>query len=385
MNKQTILIIGADGYLGWPTAMHFSHRGWSVIAVDSFSKRQWEHELDITPLKPVKNLHERARLWNELTGKEIQSETINAVNHRELYKIIEKHKPSTIVHYGEQPSAPFSMIDRSKAVETQTNNITGTLNIGFAIKAIDPEIHLIKLGTMGEYGQPNIDIEEGWIEIEHKGRKDKLMYPKSAGSFYHLSKVHDSNNLEFMCRTWGNAVTDLNQGIVYGIDTPETRLHADLNTSFHYDDIFGTVVNRFMTQAAAEIPLTIYGSKDKTRAMLNINDTLKCVELAANNPARTGEFRVFNQFTEQVSIGKVADYVTDAFKNEGIAVKSEEIPNPRVEKEEHYFNAENSGLIALGLNPITLKNTLKSMTKTILEFKENIRTDQIMPRLKWKQ
>ena len=211
------------------------------------------------------------------------------------------------------------------------------------------------------------------------------MYPKSAGSFYHLSKVHDSNNLEFMCRTWGNAVTDLNQGIVYGIDTPETRLHADLNTSFHYDDVFGTVVNRFMTQAAAEIPLTIYGSKDKTRAMLNINDTLKCVELAANNPARTGEFRVFNQFTEQVSIGKVADYVTDAFKNEGIAVKSEEIPNPRVEKEEHYFNAENSGLIALGLNPITLKNTLKSMTKTILEFKENIRTDQIMPRLKWKQ
>ena len=340
MSHATIKIIGADGYMGWPTAMHFSRKGWNVIAIDSFSKRQWEYELNIEPLIPVNNLHERVRLWNALTGKKIHSKTVNALNHRELYKMIEKHKPSTIVHYGEQPSAPFSMIDRSKAVETQTNNITGTLNIGFAIKAIDPSIHLIKLGTMGEYGQPNIDIEEGWLEVEHNGRRDKLMYPKSAGSFYHLSKVHDSNNLEFMCRTWGTAVTDLNQGIVYGIETPETALHKDLNTSFHYDDVFGTVVNRFMTQAAAEIPLTIYGSKDKTRAMLNINDTLRCVELAANNPANSGEFRVFNQFTEQISIGQVAEYVAEAFDSEGITVKSKEIENPRTEKEKHYFNAK---------------------------------------------
>ena len=205
------------------------------------------------------------------------------------------------------------MIDRKHAVYTQTNNVVGTLNLMYAIGEIDRDIHIVKLGTMGEYGQPNIDIEEGWLEVEHKGRKDRVLYPKKPGSFYHLSKVHDSHNLEFGCRIWDLRVTDLNQGVVYGQETEQTVLDPRLATRLDYDAVFGTVLNRFAIQAVLGQPLTVYGGGSQTRAFLDIRDTVECVRLACENPADAGEFRVFNQATEQFSLDELAKVVANSY------------------------------------------------------------------------
>lgn len=285
-----ILILGGDGYLGWPTAMHFSARGDEVMVVDNFAKRRWELEEGIEPLLPVPTLHARVKRWKEISGRDIHLKVGDLVNHRFVYTLFESFKPEAIVHYGEQPSAPYSMQSRETAVYTQTNNIVGNLNVLFAMRHACPDAHLVKLGTMGEYGTPNIDIEEGWLTLTHNGRSDTVLYPKKPGSFYHLSKVHDSHNIEFACRIWGIRSTDLNQGVVYGIETDQTTLHADLRTSFHYDDVFGTVLNRFLVQAAVGSPLTVYGKGGQTRGFLNIRDTIQCVSLAVDTPAERGQF-----------------------------------------------------------------------------------------------
>ncbi len=303
-----ICILGGDGYLGWPTAMYFSARGHEVFTLDNMSKRLWEAEVDAAPLFPVPYLSDRARHWQRRGNSQIHSIIADIATDYDLLKeILGDFRPDAIIHYAEQPSAPYSMMSRVAAVRTQQNNVIGTLNVMFAMRESIPDSHLIKLGTMGEYGTPNIDIEEGWLDVEHKGRRDRMLYPKKAHSLYHLSKVHDSHNLEFACRVWGLRVTDLNQGVVYGVDTSEMAGTAELMTSFHYDDIFGTVINRFVVQAVAGMPLTVYGGGGQTRGYLNIRDTLRCVELAALNPPETGEFRVFNQFTEQFSIIDIAD------------------------------------------------------------------------------
>lgn len=381
-----ILILGGDGYLGWPTAMHFASRGHEVHIVDNLAKRFWEAEMGVEPLIPVRPLKSRLKSWNEMTGKTIGCTVCDiASNHRLLYQILEDFKPEAIIHYAEQPSAPYSMADREKALYTQRNNVLGTMNLLFAMRHSCPDAHMIKLGTMGEYGTPNIDIEEGWLEVTHNGRTDRMLYPKKPGSFYHLSKVHDSNNLEFACRIWGTRVTDLNQGVVYGIDTDETRIHSDLATSFHYDAVFGTVLNRFVVQAATGVPLTVYGKGGQTRGYLNIRDTLACVELAALNPAAQGEFRVFNQFTEQFSVMDLAEKVKRVADARRLGVKIDHIPNPRVELEEHYYNAKHSALPALGLKPNLLTDeVIDHMIGVALEHKDRVHSDLMMPDIKWK-
>ena len=256
-----------------------------------------------------------------------------------LDQVVADVLPEAVVHYGEQPSAPYSMISRRHAVNTQQTNVIGTLNLLFSLRDRVPDCHLVKLGTMGEYGTPNIDIEEGFIEIHHKGRNDTLPYPKLPGSIYHLSKVHDSHNIHFACRIWGLRATDLNQGVVYGIETDETALDERLCTRFDYDEIFGTALNRFCVQAVIGHPLTVYGKGGQTRGFLNIRDTLQCVELAVTNPARRGEFRVFNQFTEQFTVMELAELAQRAAEQVGLEVAIENFPNPRVELEEHYYNA----------------------------------------------
>src|SRR5206468_4652351 len=226
--------------------------------------------------------------------------------------VVRDFAPDTIIHYGEQPSAPWSMQSVDHCVITQQFNVVGTLKLLWAMRDHVPDAHLVKLGTMGEYGTPNIDIEEGFIEIEHNGRKDRLPFPKQPGSFYHLSKVHDSHNIHFVCRIWGLRATDLNQGVVYGSGTPETDMHTELRTRFDYDDIWGTVLNRFCSQAAVGYPLTVYGQGGQTRGLLDIRDTVRCVELACLNAPERGEFRVFNQFTEQFSVRELAERIKAA-------------------------------------------------------------------------
>jgi UDP-sulfoquinovose synthase len=380
-----VLILGGDGYLGWPTAMRFSARGHEVSVVDNFNRRRWHEQQGTNSLTPIRTLEERIDAWREMSGNEVRSFLGSIEDGEFLDGVVAETLPEAIIHYGEQPSAPYSMISRETAVETQYANVIGTLHLLFSMRDRVPDCHLVKLGTMGEYGTPNIDIEEGYIEIEHKGRKDLLPFPKLPHSFYHLSKVHDSHNMHFACRVWGTRATDLHQGVVYGIETDETVLDDRLMTRFDYDELFGTVLNRFCVQAVIGHPLTVYGKGGQTRGFLNIRDTLACVELAVNHPAEQGEMRVFNQFTEQFSVSELAELVKRCGTEAGLTVESRCIENPRVEQEEHYYKAANTKLLDLGLQPHLLGDELiHSVLGQIERFKGRVIQDAILPHTKWK-
>jgi UDP-sulfoquinovose synthase len=380
-----ILILGGDGYLGWPTAMRFSAAGHEVSVVDNFSRRRWHTQHSTDSLTPIGSLADRIEAWKDVSGNEIRAYVGSIEDGKFLDRVIAETVPETVIHYGEQPSAPYSMKSRATAVETQYTNVIGTLNLLFSMRDRVPDCHLVKLGTMGEYGTPNIDIEEGFIEIEHKGRRDTLPFPKMPGSLYHLSKVHDSHNIHFACRIWGLRATDLNQGVVYGIETEESAADERLITRFDYDEYFGTVLNRFCVQAVIGHPLTVYGEGGQTRGFLNIRDTLQCVELAASNPADLGEFRVFNQFTEQFSVTELAQLVKRSGAELGYEVEVNSYPNPRIEAEHHYYNAANTKLIDLGLKPHYLGEELvRSMLKTIERYKDRVIERAILPRTRWK-
>jgi UDP-sulfoquinovose synthase len=380
-----ILILGGDGYLGWPTAMRFSAAGHEVSVVDNFSRRRWHTQHSTDSLTPIGSLADRIEAWKEVSGREIQTFVGSIEDGKFLDRVIAETVPETVIHYGEQPSAPYSMKSRATAVETQYTNVIGTLNLLFSMRDRVPDCHLVKLGTMGEYGTPNIDIEEGFIEIEHKGRKDTLPFPKMPGSLYHLSKVHDSHNIHFACRIWGLRATDLNQGVVYGIESDESAADERLITRFDYDEYFGTVLNRFCVQAVIGHPLTVYGEGGQTRGFLNIRDTLQCVELAASNPAGLGEFRVFNQFTEQFSVSELAELVKRSGGELGYEVEVNSYPNPRVEAEQHYYNAVNTKLLDLGLKPHHLGEELvRSMLETIERYRDRVIERAILPSTQWK-
>jgi UDP-sulfoquinovose synthase len=353
-----VLVIGGDGYCGWATALYLSNKGYEVGIIDSLVRRHWDLELGVQTLTPIAPIQQRLQRWRDLTGKSIDLFVGDITQYEFLSKAMRQFEPEAIVHFGEQRSAPFSMIDREHAVLTQVNNIVGTLNLLYAMRQDFPDCHLVKLGTMGEYGTPNIDIEEGYITIEHNGRKDTLPYPKQPGSFYHLSKVHDSHNIHFTCKIWGLRATDLNQGVVYGVLTEETGMDELLINRLDYDGVFGTALNRFCIQAAIGHPLTVYGKGGQTRGFLDIRDTVRCVELAIANPASPGEFRVFNQFTELFSVGDLAVMVKNAGMTIGLDVGINHLDNPRVEKEEHYFYAKNTNLLSLGLQPHYLSDSL---------------------------
>jgi UDP-sulfoquinovose synthase len=377
-----VIVLGGDGYLGWPTALHLSSLGHDVAIVDNLARRHYDSELGTSSLTPICDLDGRTARWQELSGREIRCFVGDLTSFEFLERTVADFSPDTIVHFGEQRSAPYSMIDRSHAVYTQVNNVVGNLNVLFVIGELDPTIHLVKLGTMGEYGTPNIDIEEGFITIEHKGRTDTLPYPKQPGSFYHLSKVHDSHNIAFACRTWGLRATDLNQGIVYGQATDETVAHADLATRFDYDAVFGTVLNRFIVQAIAGYPLTVYGKGNQTRGMLNIRDTLRCIELAVLNPANAGEYRVFNQFTESFSINQMADMVVAALGGEH---EIQHLTDPRVELEDHYYNAAHTKLVDLGLVPHLLDaKTIRDLAAIVERWRDRIDLSVMVPTIDWR-
>ena len=381
-----VLILGGDGYLGWPTAMHFSQRGHDVCVVDNYLRRRVHRENGTDSLTPIPDdLQARVSAWREVSGKEIdlvEGDLCDASFVDDLFRAFE---PEAIVHYGEMPSAPYSMVSQRHAVFTQYNNVIGTLNVLFAMRDLAPDSHMVKLGTMGEYGTPNIDIEEGFLEVEHKGRKDVLPFPKQPGSFYHASKVHDSVNIHLACKIWGLRATDLNQGIVYGIQTEETKLDPRLLTRFDYDEIFGTTLNRFCLQSVIGHPLTVYGTGGQTRGFLNIVDTLRCVELAASNSPPAGEYRVFNQFTESFTVLELAELVVKSAKEVGVTATIEHVENPRIEAESHYYRATNTRLMDLGLQPHYLSETLiESMFDIIGRYRDRVDEKHIMPRTRWR-
>jgi UDP-sulfoquinovose synthase len=381
-----VAVLGGDGYCGWATALYLSRKGHSVAIADNFARRQWDHELGVQTLTPIRPLSERLSVWQDLTGETIDLFVGDVTEYDFLSSFIQTFEPDAVVHFAEQRAAPYSMIDRKHAVFTQVNNVVGTLNLLFALREFQPDCHLIKLGTMGEYGTPNIDIEEGYITIEYKGRKDTVPYPKQPGSFYHLSKVHDSHNIMFACKIWGLRATDLNQGVVYGTMTNEVAMSEALINRFDYDEIFGTVLNRFCVQAAIGHPLTVYGKGGQTRGFLDIRDTVRCVEIACLNPAARGECRVFNQFTEQFSVLDLAHMVQTAGEKLGLTVKIDHLADPRVEAEEHYYNAKHSKLIELGLQPHLLCDSLlDSLMNVALKYCDRIDSAVMLPRINWRE
>ena len=382
---MNILVLGGDGYCGWATALYLSAKGHKVSTVDNFARRQWDHELGVQTLTPIRPMAERLKTWRELTGNHIESLVGDVTDYDFLASAIEATEPDAVIHFAEQRSAPYSMIDRKHAVSTQVNNVVGTLNLLFAIRELRPECHLIKLGTMGEYGTPNIDIEEGYIHLEHNGRKDTLPFPKQPPSFYHLSKVHDSHNILFACKIWNLRATDLNQGVVYGTVTDEVELDEALINRFDYDEVFGTVLNRFCAQAAVGHPLTVYGRGGQTRGFLDIRDTVRCIEIACMNPAARGECRVFNQFTEQFSVLELAKMVQAAARKMGLPVGIDFLPPPRVEAESHYYNAKHSKLIDLGLKPHFLSDSLiDSLMNIAVKYSDRIDSSLFLPQVEWR-
>jgi UDP-sulfoquinovose synthase len=391
--SKTALVLGADGYLGWPTCMRFAAKGWDVVGIDNYAKRAWMNKLGgLTDALATKTHEERAEIWNTQVAakheyKSIDARVLDLMDKDQVYSLIEELKPDVIIHYGEQPSAPYSMGSVDACVETQTNNVVGNLNLIWAIREASPKSHLIKLGTMGEYGTPNIDIEEGYLDVEHKGRKHTFLYPKTPGSFYHLSKVHDSANLDFACRMWNLKVTDLNQGVVYGTRTTEMELAEGLGTFLHYDAVFGTALNRFCVQAAVGEDITPYGSGDQVRGTLNIIDTLNCVEIAANKTDfPDNKMDVFNQFTEFFSVNQLAETIKQAAEKMGIPANIKRVPNPRKESEDHYYNPINDKFIKqYNLKPTLLDDeVIAGIISDILSNKEKINKDLLSPKVTWK-
>jgi UDP-sulfoquinovose synthase len=379
-----VLILGGDGYLGWPQAMYLSRRGFDVAVADNFAKRGWERELGVEPLLPIGTLAERVASWREVAGHEIATFVGDLTDYDFVAATVTDFAPDAIVHYGEQPSAPYSMIDVGHATYTQQNNVVGTLNVLFAIRDLAPDAHLVKLGTMGEYGTPNIDIEEGYLRVEHNGRSHEFLYPKTAGSLYHLSKVHDSHNIHFACRIWGLRATELNQGVVYGVETDESALDPRLATAFHYDEVFGTALNRFCVQAVCNEPITPYGRGGQTRGYLNIRDTMACVELALQHPADRGELRIYNQFTEQFTVNELAKKVAQAAAELGYPARIEHVDNPRIEAEEHYYNPKHTKLLELGLEPNLLgPELIRSMLHRVAEHADRIDRAKLVMGVRW--
>jgi UDP-sulfoquinovose synthase len=380
-----ICVLGGDGYCGWATALYLSQQGHQVAVVDNFARRQWDHELGVQTLTPIRSMPERLRAWRRVSGEDLQFLSGDITEYDFISQVMQRFSPDAVVHFAEQRAAPYSMIDRKHAVFTQVNNVVGTLNLLFAMREFQPDCHLVKLGTMGEYGTPNIDIEEGYITVEHNGRKDVLPFPKQPGSFYHLSKVHDSHNIMFACKIWGLRATDLNQGVVYGTVTQQSALDEDLINRFDYDEIFGTVLNRFCAQAAVGHPLTVYGKGGQTRGYLDIRDTVRCVELACLNPARPGECRVYNQFTEQFSVLELAHLVQAAGRKMKLDIEINHLPDPRVEAEEHYYNARHSKLVELGLKPHLLSESLlDSLLNIAIRYSDRIDQSLFMPKVNWR-
>lgn len=380
-----IMILGMDGYIGWPLAMHLAKRGHEVSGLDAFKRRDWVREVGSNTAIPIYHLAVRTYKFHEETGREIVQYACDISKDQErLNYLIKKHQPDCVVHLAEQPSAPFSMKSSQHAAETQRNNVIGTLNLIHAVRENAPHCHILKLGTMGEYGTPNIDIEEGLMEIEYRGRKDRVPFPKQPGSFYHLTKVHDTHNLIFASKIWGIKTTDIMQGVVYGTRTDDMSI-PELRTRFDYDDYFGTAINRFCAQAVTGFPLTPYGRGGQTRGYIALRDSIQCLTLASENPPEEGEYRVFNQFDDTYSIMELTDKVKEAGEKLGLDVEIKNIGNPRVEMEEHYYNPAHEKLYRLGFKPQhKIEDELFLMLEDLLKNKDRVRTKLFMPRTRWR-
>jgi UDP-sulfoquinovose synthase len=375
-----------DGYIGWRLAMHLAKRGHTISGIDNFARRANVESVGSQSATPILDMQQRMSAFKRIHGENMSFFEGDLLDYNFLADVVKQTRPDSIVHLAEQPSAPFSMVDRNHAIYSQHNNIEGTLNVLYAMKEFVPESHLVKLGTMGEYGTPNIDIPEGFFEIEFRGRKDVLPFPRQPGSMYHLSKVHDSANVMFACRVWKLCSTDIMQGVVYGTRTHE-MIDDSLMTRIDFDESFGTVINRYCAEAVIGLPLTPYGEGKQKRGFIDLVDSIQCLTIAIENPAAKGEYRVFNQLDEVYSIAELAEKVVMvATKRLGIDVKVKNVQNPRVEKEQHYYTVDHEHLRNLGFKPTrTVEETVEIMLKDLSKYKGRIleKSEAILPKTMW--
>jgi len=368
-----VFIAGIDGYLGWPLAQFLAKHGYEIGGLDSLLRRHWVSEVGGQSAIPISSLAARISGFRETYGQDISVYQGNILDYGFLVEALKDFQPDTVVHLGQMPSATYSMIDQSHAVFTQHNNVIGNLNMLWAIKETCPDVHLIKLGTMGEYGTPNIDIPEGFFEVAYRGRKDYLPFPRQAGSFYHWSKVHDSNNTMFACKIWNLRVTDIMQGIVFGTRVDETMDKPFMRTRLDFDQCFGTVVNRFCCQAIVGHPLTVFGAGQQTRTFLPLKDSMQCLGLIIENPAKTGCYRVINQFGLQFSINELAMIVHEAAKELRISTEIQHLENPRQELSSHYYNPDRTTLDEMGYTPTTdIQTEVSLMLQDLLPHRDRI-------------
>lgn len=381
-----ILIAGVDGYLGWPLAQHLLARGHEVAGIDLFLRRQWVEEVGGHSAIPIFPMEERLIALFERTGIRMPFWHGDLREFEVIERALSSFAPDAIVHMGECPSAPYSMIDASHAAFVQTNNIVSTLNLLYGIHALVPKCHLVKIGTMGEYGTPNVDIPEGMFELEFRGRRELLPFPRQAGSWYHWSKVHGSNNIMFACKVWGLQATDIMQGVVFGTRVPEMGSDPRLGTRFDFDQCFGTVINRYCACAVAGLPLTPYGSGRQKRGFLPLADSMQCLTIALENPPTPGEYRVFNQFEEVYDVTDLAFKVHHAGTTLGLDINVRNLQNPRKEHEEHYYNPDHKKLLALGYIPTRdIDGEIRGMLNDLLPHKERIlqKAEATVPDIRW--
>ncbi|MBZ0296658.1 MAG: NAD-dependent epimerase/dehydratase family protein [Anaerolineae bacterium] len=381
-----VFIAGIDGYLGWPLAQHLAARGHTVGGVDAFLRREWVAEMGSHSAIPICDIDERQHAFREHFGTELHFRQGDLLDYDFLRTSLQDFQPDAVVHLGEMPSAAYSMIDAAHAAFTQQNNVIGSLNLLWAMKEACPDAHLVKLGTMGEYGTPNVDIPEGFFEVDFRGRKDSLPFPRQAGSFYHWSKVHDSNNTMFACKIWGLRSTDIMQGVVFGTQIDTMEDDPRLRSRLDFDQCFGTVIHRFCCQALIGHPLTIYGAGQQTRGFLPLRDSMACMTIAIESPPAAGEYRVFNQFESCYRVDELAAMVQAEAENLGLQVCLKHYGNPRTEAEKHYYNPDRNHLVALGYEPTTnIRDEIRIMLSDLLPHRARIqeKADILLPDIRW--
>lgn len=381
-----IFIAGMDGYLGWSLAQYLTTKGHQVAGADNFSRRKWVEEMGSWSALPISPMEDRLKGFHEKYGKNLQFWEGDLKEYEFVEKIFKEFKPEAVVHFGECPSAPYSMMDRNHTVFVQINNLMSTFNLMFAIRDICPEAHLLKLGTMGEYGTPNVDIPEGFFEAEFRGRKDLLPFPRQAGSWYHWSKVHGSNNIMFACKIWGMRATDVMQGVVFGTRFDGEIKDSRLLTRFDFDQAFGTIINRFCCQAVIGYPLTVYGNGKQQRGFLPLKDSMQCLTLALENPPKQGEYRVFNQLEDTYSLMDLAKKVQKVAGSMGLKAKIQLLENPRFEMQEHYYKVDCQNLLNLGYKPTRdMETEISIMLEDLLKHKDRIevKKEVILPDIHW--
>jgi UDP-sulfoquinovose synthase len=381
-----VFIAGVDGYLGWSLAQYLIVRGHEVAGCDLFLRRKWVEEVGSHSVTPIESMDERLIAFKENFNKELVFKSGDLLDYQFVLEFFESFKPEAIVHLGEMPSAPYSMIDVHHCTFTQTNNLIGTLNILYAMKAACPRAHLVKLGTMGEYGTPNIDIPEGFFTIEYRGRTEHLPFPRQAGSWYHQTKVHDSHNIMLACKIWGLRSTDIMQGVVFGTRIDEMGDDERLLTRFDFDECFGTAINRYCTEAVIGHPLSPFGIGRQTRGFLPLRDSMQCLTITINNPPKESEYRTFNQFEEIYSVGELAEKVKKVGDEFDLNVEIANIENPRIEMEEHYYNPDHRHLLHLGYQPThDVEQEMRIMIKDLIKYKDRIeqKRDLLVPEVRW--